>query len=113
MRTGWVALLINGSVVGSPEGRVTLNASKRVTIHNGEAPSMQFADIKSVEEIVVDGNVSCCTLSAKGKLLVHGKGEKSNMDSQTRIRLPDCGNGHGKQQSPFHETLEACPHPGG
>lgn len=83
---------IKGSVVGSKESRITMNASKRVTIHNEETRPVQFADIKSIEEIVIHGDVKCCALSAKGKLLMRGKVEKTNIYSQTRISLLECGN---------------------
>lgn len=84
-------ILVNGRVIGEQDSRVILNAAGCVTVNNQKDKPIQYADIKSINEIVIDGNVVDSSLSTKGKLIVHGKVERSNLYSQTRIRVFECG----------------------
>lgn len=84
-------IIIKGGVSGSDGERVTLSAASCVTVTIEDTRPVRYADIKALDEIIVYGDISDCTLSTKGKLVVRGKVEKSNLYSQTRIRINECG----------------------
>lgn len=82
---------VKGSVCGAADSRILISAAQKVTVENAPGKPISYTDIKTTGEIRVSHDVANSTFSSIGKLLVGGKAVRSNLFSQTRIRVHDCG----------------------
>ncbi|MCK5404465.1 MAG: DUF342 domain-containing protein [Desulfobulbaceae bacterium] len=82
---------IEGGIKGTKDKHVTISAGTSVTIKSSDQGPIQFADIKSTGEINIEGNMEDCTIAAKGRVQIRGKAIRSNIYSQKRIRMAECG----------------------
>lgn len=85
------AIRIKGSVQGAKEQRVKINAAQNITIETETKKPVVNADLKTVGEIHVAGSLNQSTASAKGRIIVNGKISGSQLYTQTRMSLQECG----------------------
>jgi uncharacterized protein (DUF342 family) len=85
-------VLIKGPVKGSGDNPVRVSSSQNVVIHGASGP-ISFADIKSGGGVSASGIISDSTINARGEITIEGRAVKSNLFTQSRIKIRDCGDG--------------------
>ncbi|MCL4490435.1 MAG: FapA family protein [Nitrospirae bacterium] len=84
-------IMIKGSVYGTREEPVRIDVSQNILIHDPAGSSVNFADIKAGGDISISGNIGDSSVSARGGIVVDGAVMRSQVLSQVRIKIRDCG----------------------
>ena len=86
-------VIVVGKLHGTNEKHIILSAAKRVTIKNTSLEPLSSVDIRSIGDVVIDGNITDSTVAAKGRLRIEGVVTHSRIYSQSRIRVKETGDG--------------------
>lgn len=92
--SGKGGIMIRGSVYGTRDEPVKIEVTQNVMIQSPGGSSISFADIKAAGDISITGAVGDCSISARGEVAIDGMVMRSQVLSQTKIRLRDCGDEH-------------------
>ncbi|MEW6221456.1 MAG: FapA family protein, partial [Thermodesulfobacteriota bacterium] len=84
-------ITIQGSVKGTAGNRVRITAARDVLVDQGGKGVVAFADVKTVGSITANAGVQDCSLSARGKISISGATRRSQVYTQTTMKLGDCG----------------------
>lgn len=86
-------IIIVGKLQGAGDKHIILSAAKKITIKNTANTPISSVDIRSVGDVIIDGDITDSTIAAKGRLRIEGRVTRSKIYSQNRIRVKDCGDG--------------------
>ena len=86
-------IIIVGKFNGTPDKHITISAAKKVTIKNTSIEPINSVDIRSISDVLIDGDITGSKVAAKGRLRIEGVVTNSRVYSQNRIRVTECGDG--------------------
>lgn len=85
------SIVIRGAIKGTSDQKIRISAAKNVVIETSEDKPIAYVDIKTVGGITITGGVQESTISARGEIQVSGQVLKSQVYTQTRMKLGECG----------------------
>ena len=86
-------IIVVGRLHGTEDKHIILSAANRITLKNTSLNPFSAVDIRSVGDVLIDGDISNSTVAAKGRLRIEGKVTRSRIYSQSRVRVKECGDG--------------------
>lgn len=84
-------IIIVGKLTGSDDNKIALRAATRITIKNTSIDPLTDLDIRTLGDVVIDGDITDSTIAAKGRVRIEGAVTGSRIYSQTRIKAKECG----------------------
>jgi uncharacterized protein (DUF342 family) len=90
---------VRGAVRGTRDAPVKIVSFQQLSLHALPQQSVMFADMIAEGDINIAGGMSDSAVSCKGNLRVDGKAERSQLYSQSSIKILECGD---------EERKEAC-----
>lgn len=82
---------VRGGIRGTRDAPVKIVSFQQLSIHTPPKQSIMFADMIAEGDINIVSGISDSAVSCKGELRVEGKAERSQLYSQSSIRVFECG----------------------
>ncbi|MBF0559507.1 MAG: DUF342 domain-containing protein [Nitrospirae bacterium] len=82
---------VRGEIRGTRDSLVKIISFQDLSIHSHSQHSITFADMIAEGDIKIVGGIADSAVSCKGELKIDGRAERSQLYSQSRIRVFECG----------------------